>query len=99
VSGPCALTLVNLQLTTKATALNDYFVVYSHNQDDGLLPTFPMRVEKDTFIDSIDFSPATMLLRALKYCKHVNIAYDPDGFTTFVVKQFMYSLVNPLCVF
>ena len=33
--------------TTKATAFNDYFCgVFTH--DDGLLSTFPMRVDKDT---------------------------------------------------
>jgi len=42
--------------TTKATALKYYFCsVFTH--DDGLLPTFPMRVDKDTFID---FSPVTV---------------------------------------
>jgi len=53
----------------------------------------------DNCIDSIDFSPATVL-RALKYCKHVSNAYDPDGFTTFAVKNndVAYSLVIPLCV-
>jgi len=56
-----------------------------------------MRVDKDTFIDSIDFNPATVL-RALKNCKHVNNACDLDGFTTFAVKTLMYNLVNPLCV-
>lgn len=82
--------------STKATALNDYFCsVFTH--DDGLLPTFPMRVDKDTFIDSIDFSPAAVL-KALKSCKHVSNAYDPDGFTTFAIKKLIYSLVNPLCV-
>jgi len=80
-----------------ATARNDYSCnVFTH--DDGCLPTFPMRVNKEIYnIDSIDFSPATVP-KALTFCKLASDACDPDDFTSPVVKKLMYSLVNPPCM-
>jgi hypothetical protein len=77
--------------TKIANLFNNYFgSVFT--EDDGLLPDIANRSEKDTFIDSVDFS-----VEAVRKCLSrlkPSTSYGPDGVPNVLLKK----LANFICV-
>ena len=79
----------------KANLLNSYFSSV-FTVDDGMLPPFVSRVPNDVSLKIIHFTPGS-IVKAIKCCKGSR-SLDPDGYSNFVIKQLLPSLVSPLCV-
>jgi hypothetical protein len=77
----------------RAGVLNEYFTSVC-TKDNGLTCPMSSKVQENTFIDNITFSP-TAVMNAIKKLKPNN-ASGPDGFPPLLFKKLSTSLAEPL---
>ena len=79
----------------KAELLNSYFNSVN-TLDDGTLPEFATRVGNNDLLENISFTPDVIygIIRKLK----PKTSCDPDGYSTYFIKQLASALVHPLSV-
>ena len=79
----------------KAEVLNKYFTSV-FTVDNGIFPDFGRRVDKNIFINEIDFFSAD-IVKVITQMKNVKTA-DPHGFNNCFLKRLKFILAGPLSI-
>ena len=79
----------------KSEVLNKYFASV-FIVDNGIFPDFGRRVDKNIFINEIDFFSAD-IVKVITQMKNVKTA-DPHGFNNCFLKRLKFILARPLSI-